>query len=75
MMRKASPEWTIAPVLEKLGRSLTRMRSLDDTARADEGTVRNTRETHLNKDTGVPRSEHDVLWYWYWYENSPRARQ
>ena len=58
MMRKASQwinQWDHL-VLEELGRSLTvfdTKRSLDDTARADNGTARNTRETHLSKVYGV----------------------
>ena len=59
MMRKASQwinQWAINLVLEELGRFLTvfdTKRSLDDTARADDGTARNTRETHLSKVSGT----------------------
>ena len=64
-MRKASQwinQWAINLVLEELGRSLTvfdTKRSLDDTARADDGTARNTRETRLSKVSKVSR-----IWYW-----------
>ena len=52
MMRKSSQwinQWAINLVSEELGRFLTVFdpkRSLDDTARADDGTACNTRETH-----------------------------
>ena len=58
MMRKSSQwinQWAINLVLEELGRFLTvfdTKRSLDDTARADDGTARNTREAHLNEGYG-----------------------
>ena len=35
-------------------------RSLDDTARADDGTARNTRETHLSKVSGMMRTDSPV---------------